>query len=42
MVSFDVISLYNNVRIIDTLNIIKDYLNNDDQFTKKTAIPQVS
>ena len=40
MVSFDVTSLYTNIPIIDTLNIIKDYVNNDDQFTKKTAIPQ--
>ena len=40
MVSFDVISLYTNTPIIDTLNIIKDYVNNDDQFTKKMAIPQ--
>ena len=40
MVSFDVISLYTNVPIIDTLNIIKDYVNNDDQFIRKTAIPQ--
>ena len=39
MVSFDVISLYTNVPIIDTLNIIKDYVNNDDQFTRETAIP---
>ena len=38
MVSFDVTSLYTN--IIDTLNIIKDYVNNDDKFTRKTAIPQ--
>ena len=38
MVSFDVISLYTNVPIIDTL--IKDYVNNDDQFTRETAIPQ--
>ena len=29
-----------NNPIIDTLNIIKDYVNNDDQFTRKTAIPQ--
>ena len=29
-----------NIPIIDTLNIIKNYVNNDDQFTKKTAIPQ--
>ena len=40
MVSFDVTSLYANIPIIDTLNIIKDYVNNDDQFTRKTAIPQ--
>ena len=40
MVSFDVTFLYKNIPIIDTLNIIKDYVNNDDQFTKKTAIPQ--
>ena len=38
MVSFDVIYLYTNVLTIDTLNIIKDYVNNDDQFTSKTAI----
>ena len=40
MVSFDVTSLYKNIPIIDMLNIIKDYVNNDDQFTRKTAIPQ--
>ena len=40
MVSLDVTSLYTNISIIDTLNIIKDYVNNDDQFTRKTAIPQ--
>ena len=40
MVSFDVTSLYTNILIIDTLNIIKDYVNNDDQFTRKMAIPQ--
>ena len=40
MVSFDITSLYTNTPIIDTLNIIKDYVNNDDQFTRKTAIPQ--
>ena len=39
MVSFDVTSLHTNIPIIDTLNIIKDYVN-DDQFTRKTAIPQ--
>ena len=40
MVSFDVTSLYTNIPIIDTLYIIKDYVNNDDQFIRKTAIPQ--
>ena len=40
MVSFDVTSLYPNISIIDTLSIIKDYVNNDDQFTRKTTIPQ--
>ena len=39
MVSFDVTSLYMNIPIIDTLNIIKD-VSNDDQFTRKTAVPQ--
>ena len=36
MVSFDVTSLYTNIPIIDMLNIIKGYVNNDDQFTRKT------
>ena len=40
MVSFDVTSLHTNIPIIDTLNIIKDYVNKDDQFTRKTAIFQ--
>ena len=40
MVSFDVTSLYTNIPIIDALNIIKDYFNNDYQFTRKMAIPQ--
>ena len=39
-VSFDVTSLYTNIPIIDTLNIIKDSFNNDYQFTRKTTIPQ--
>ena len=39
MVSFDVTSLYMNIPIIDMLNIIKDYVN-DDQFTRKTAVSQ--
>ena len=38
MVSLDVTPLFVNsssgkIPIIDTLNIIKDYVNNDDQFT---------
>ena len=40
MVSFDVTSLYTNIPIIDTLNIIKDHVHSDDQFTGKTAIHQ--
>ena len=40
MLSFDVISLYKNIPLIDTLNIINDYVNNDDKFTRKTAITQ--
>ena len=32
--------MYTNIPIIDALNIIKDYVNNDDQFTSKTAITQ--
>ena len=38
MVSSDVTSLYTNIRTTDTLN--KDYGNNNDQFTRKTPIPQ--
>ena len=38
MVSFDVTSLYKNIPMTDTLNIIEDYVNNDDQFTRKTII----
>ena len=30
VVSFDVTSLHTNITAIDTLNIIKDYVNNDD------------
>ena len=39
MASFDVTSLYTNIPLIDALNIIKDYVNNDDLFTRKTSIP---
>ena len=40
MVSFNVTSLYTNIPIIDMLNIIKDYVNNDNQFTRKMAVLQ--
>ena len=40
MVSFDVTSSYMNIPLIDMLNIIKDYVNNDDRFNRKTVIPQ--
>ena len=40
MVSFHVTSLYTNIPISDTLNIIKDYIHSDDQFARKTAILQ--
>ena len=40
IVSFDVTSFYTNIPIIDKLNKIKDYVNNDDQLTRKTAISQ--
>ena len=39
MLSFDITFLYTNIPIIDILNIIKDYVN-DDQSTAETAIPQ--
>ena len=35
MVSFYVTFFYTNIPIIDTLKLIKDYVNNDDQFTRK-------
>ena len=40
MVSFDDIFLYSNIPITDTLSIIKNYVDNSDQFTRKVAIPQ--
>ena len=40
MVSSDVTSLYANILIIDTLNITKEYVNNDDQLTRKMYILQ--
>lgn len=39
MVSFDVTSLYTNVPIKGTWNIIKDLIENDTAFGKKTKIP---
>ncbi|XP_057298092.1 uncharacterized protein LOC130629018 [Hydractinia symbiolongicarpus] len=39
MVSFDVTSLYTNVPIKDTLNIIKDLIENNAAFGEKTKIP---
>ena len=40
MVSSDVTSLYANILIIDTLNVTKEYVNNDDQLTRKMYILQ--
>ena len=40
MVSFEVTSLYTNIPIIDTKNIIKDSVHSDDQLARKTALPQ--
>ena len=40
VVSFDVTSLYKNIPITNTLNMIKDYVHSDDQFARITAIPQ--
>ena len=40
MLSFEVTSLYTKIPIIDKLNIIKIYVNNDYQFTRKMTIPQ--
>ena len=38
MVSFIVTSLYRNIPIINTLNTIKDYVNNDGEFTRNDYI----
>ena len=40
MVPFDVTSLYTNIHIINTLNVVKGDVNKDDQFTRKTGTPQ--
>ena len=34
MVSFDVTSFYTSIPVTDTLNIIKEYINYDDEFTQ--------
>ena len=39
MISFDVTSLYTNVPIKDTINIIKDLIEHDQEFSNKTKIP---
>ena len=38
MVLLNVTSFYTNITIIDTSKLIKVYVNNDDQITRKTAI----
>ena len=40
MVLFDVFSLYTNISIIDALKIMKNFVNDDNRFTKKMTIPQ--
>ena len=40
MVTFDVTSLYTNIPIVETINTIKDYVNNEDQFTRENAVSQ--
>ena len=40
MISFDVTSLYTIILIVHTVKIIKDYVHNDDQFTREAVIPQ--
>ena len=40
MVSSDVTSLYTNFPVIDALNLIEDYVNNDDPSISKTVILQ--
>ena len=40
MVSSDVTSLYANILIIETLNITKESVNNDDQLSRKMYILQ--
>ena len=42
LVPFDVNSLYRNIPIVNKLNILKDYVDIGDQFTRKTTILQES
>lgn len=39
-VSFNVTSLFKKIPATNNLNVIKDYVHNDDQFIGKVAIPQ--
>ena len=38
--SFDVSSVYTNIPIVYTLNTVQNDVNDNDQFTRKTTIPQ--
>ena len=40
MVSSEVTSSYTNFPVIDALNLIENYVNNDDPSISKTVIPQ--
>ena len=40
MISFNITSFYTNIPIVDTLDIFKNYVNNNDQYTRKTTISQ--
>lgn len=40
MALFDVTSLYTNISVYDTLNIIKNYVKNGDQSTGKIILAQ--
>ena len=40
MVLFGVTYLYTNIPVVDTLKIIKDFVNNDNEFIRKMDIPK--
>ena len=40
LISFNVRSLYTNIPISDTLNIMKHYVSNNHEFIRKAFIPQ--